>query len=321
MATALITGISGQDGSYLAEMLLDKGYTVAGTTRSRARAQATLRGTRAAGARLFEVQSGDVDALEQVLEVVAPDEVYNLAGWASVSASWRDPLCSAEANALGAARLLEAVRRKRPGARVFQPSSCEIFAPCEGPLDEEAPERPASPYGAAKLYVRHATRIYRESLGVFAACGILFNHESPRRGQDYVTCKIARAAARIALGRERELRLGNLAVRRDWGFAGDYVRAMWLMLQQSQPDEFVVGTGEAHSVADFCELAFATVGLDWREFVRSDPELVRPGDAPLRLANPGRAREHLGWVPEVDFASLVRLMVEAHLAVEEGRGP
>jgi GDPmannose 4,6-dehydratase len=320
MPTALITGISGQDGSYLAELLLEQGYRVVGVTRDSARAQMVLQGTGAAAVELYEVQSGDSDTLARVLATIGPDEVYDLAGMSSVGASWADPIASARANALGSALLLEQVRRVRPQARVFQASSCEIFAPLDTALDEYAPERPSSPYGVAKMYARHLVRIYREAFGMFVACGILFNHESPRRGPDFVTRKITRTAARIALGMETELRLGDLELRRDWGFAGDYVRAMWLTLQQSQPDDYVIGTGRAHSVAQFCELAFAIVGLDWREFVTSDQRLFRHGDARLRLANPERARQRLGWVPIVDFAGLVQLMVEADLAAVRDDG-
>lgn len=314
MATALITGISGQDGSYLAELLLGKGYRVVGLTRDVERAR---RGPLAAVADRVELRAVPLDdaaGMARVVAEVEPREMYNLAGQTRVSDSWNDPVGTGNASGLAVTRWLEAVRQSAPRARVLQASSSEMYAAgLESPLNEDSPMRPSSPYGAAKLYAHHVTRQYRETHGLHASCAILFNHESPRRSPDFVTRKITRAVARIARRSERELRLGNIEVRRDWGFAGDYVRAMWLMLQGEEPGDFVIGTGRAHSVAEFCAVAFEAVGLNWRDHVVSDPSLFRSGDVPVRLADPGRARERLGWTPEVDFTALVRMMVREEL--------
>ena len=316
--TALITGVSGQDGSYLTELLLGKGYRVVGVTRDVERAR---RGPLEGLADQIELRTaslGDASALTQLVAEVQPREVYHLAAQTHVGGSWSDPIGTGDATGLAVTRLLEAVRQAAPQARFLQASSSEMYAPeLDGPLDEDTPMRPSSPYGAAKLYAHHMTRQYRESRGLHASCAILFNHESPRRSPDFVTRKMSRAAARIARGVERELRLGNIEVRRDWGFAGDYVRAMWLMLQAEKPDDYVIGTGRAHSVAEFCALAFEVVGLNWRDYVVSDPSLFRAGDVAVRLANPRRARERLGWTPEVDFRRLVEMMVRHDM--DDGR--
>jgi GDPmannose 4,6-dehydratase len=310
VTTALITGISGQDGSYLTELLLTKGYRVAGITRDVSAAVLGPIGLAGTAVELFEAQPGDTEALHRIIVEVMPDEVYNLAGQSHVGGSWKDPVGTAEATALAAAKLLETVRELRPGARLFQASSSEVFAvDAPMPLSEESTMRPASLYGAAKLYAHHMTRIYREAFGLYAANGILFNHESPRRGESFVTQRIARGVARIARGKQKELRLGNLEPRRDWGFAGDYARAMWLMLQRPVAEDLVIGTGKAHSVREFCEAAFRTAGLDWTEHVVFDESLIRPSDPSLRVADPSRARALLGWEPEIDFEALVQMMV------------
>jgi GDPmannose 4,6-dehydratase len=287
---ALITGITGQDGSYLAELLLEQGYEVFGL-----------------------VRRSSSPRLERIAHLEArPDEVYNLAAQSFVPTSWQEPVLTAEFTGLGVTRLLEALRQAAPEARFYQASSSEIFGQvAQSPQDEHTPFWPRSPYGVAKLYGHWITVNYRESYGLFACCGILFNHESPRRGEEFVTRKITRAAARIARGLERELVLGNLAARRDWGFAGDYVRAMWLMLQREDPRDYVIASGVTHSVAEFCERAFAEVGLDWREHVRSDERLLRPAEIDRLVGDARRAREELGWRPQMDFGELVAHMVRA----------
>jgi GDPmannose 4,6-dehydratase len=313
MPSALITGISGQDGSYLAEFLLGKGYRVAGTTRDRGRA---TRGhlTRIAHAiELHETGLEDADGLRRLVQRCAPDEVYNLAGQTHVGASWDDPVGTAEADAIAVTRLLEALRGSSPAPRFFQASTCEMFAPSSAALREESPFEPSSPYGVAKLYGHCSVGAYRRRYEMHAVSGILFNHESPRRDESFVTRKITRAVSRIARGAQRQLRLGNLEPRRDWGFAGDYVEVMWRMLQQDVPEDFVVGTGEAHSVREFCDAAFAEVGLDYREFVAVDDALVRAADTAVRVADASRARAALGWTPKVSFAELVKMMVHADL--------
>ncbi|HSA55861.1 MAG TPA: GDP-mannose 4,6-dehydratase [Gemmatimonadaceae bacterium] len=310
MTTALITGVSGQDGSYLAELLLEKRYRVVGFTRDADRArQGPLRAV-ADRIELRTASLGDAEGLARLVAEVQPREIYNLAGQTRVSDSWSDPIGTGDASGLAVTRLLEAVRRAAPDGRFLQASSSEMYAPeLETPLREDSAMRPASPYGAAKLYAHHVTRQYREAYGMHVSSAILFNHESPRRSEAFVTRKITRAAARIARGAQRELRLGNLDARRDWGFAGDYVRALWEMLQVERPEDLVIGTGVAHSVSDFCAAAFAAAGLNWRDHVVSDPSLFRSADTPVRLADPTRARERLGWTPEVDFTRLIEMMV------------
>lgn len=314
MKRALITGYTGQDGSYLAELLLDNGYEVFGLVRRRA-TPGEQNVARLAGQ--VAVLAGDMTdqaSLLAAVEQAQPDEVYNLAAQSYVGASWAQPEATANITALGALRLLEAVRRACPTARYYQASSSEMFGLSPQPQDENTPFHPRSPYGVAKLYAHWATGNARESYGLFACCGILFNHESPRRGLEFVTRKIARAAARISHGLERSVSLGNLDARRDWGFAADYVRAMWLILQQDQPRDYVIGTGEAHSVREFAELAFGHLGLDYREHVEHEPSLERPADVPALLADPSRARRQLGWHPEISFTQLVVMMVEHELA-------
>ena len=314
MKRALITGYTGQDGSYLAELLLDEGYEVFGLVRRRATpgeqnvAHLTGRVTMLPG------DLTDQASLFAAVEQSEPDEVYNLAAQSYVGASWAQPEATAQVTGLGALRLLEAVRAVRPTARFYQAGSSEMFGVALPPQDESTPFHPRSPYGVAKVFAHWATVNARESYGLFACSGILFNHESPRRGLDFVTRKIARAAARASLGLERTVRLGCLDAKRDWGFAGDYVRAMWLMLQQERPDDYAIGTGETHSVAEFAELAFAHVGLDFRDHVVHDPALRRPAEVPLLLADASRAGRELGWQPRVSLTDLVAMMVDAELA-------
>ncbi|MCX8070920.1 MAG: GDP-mannose 4,6-dehydratase [Candidatus Binatia bacterium] len=311
---ALITGISGQDGSYLAELLLEQGYRVFGAVRRSSgenlhRIQHLLHEVELIHADLLDQQS-----LVAMLKRARPHEVYNLAAQSYVPLSWEQPMLTAEFNAVGVARLLEAIRWVDPGIRFYQASSSEMFGKVrEVPQNEDTPFYPRSPYGVAKTYGHYITVNYRESYGLFACCGILFNHESPRRGKEFVSRKITDAVARIKLGVARELRLGNLRARRDWGYAKDYVQAMWLMLQQKQPGDYVIATGEAHSVEDFARLAFAHVGLDWREFVRVDPTLFRPAEVDQLIGDASKARRKLGWQPTVRFPELVKLMVEADL--------
>jgi GDPmannose 4,6-dehydratase len=317
---ALITGITGQDGSYLAELLLDKGYRVVGMTR-RSSTNTDERISHLAD-RLELVQG---DLLDQVsimsaLRDVRPSEVYNLAAQSFVPTSWNQPVLTGEFTGLGVTRMLEAIRQVDPAIRFYQASSSEMFGKVrEVPQTELTPFHPRSPYGVAKAYGHFLTVNYRESYGMFAVSGILFNHESPRRGLEFVSRKITDGAARIAVGLATELRMGNIDAERDWGFAGDYVRAMWLMLQQSEPADFVVGTGIAHSVRELCRIAFERLDLDYERHVVVDPALFRPAEVDHLLADPSRARSELGWAPETDFQTLVEMMVDADMARYEGR--
>jgi len=314
MPTALITGITGQDGSYLAELLLAKGYGVFGAVRR----SSTENFARIEHLR-DQVTLEQADLLDQLslislVERVRPDEIYNLAAQSFVPTSWHQPVLTAEFDAIGVTRVLEAVRLVNPRIRYYQASSSEMFGKVrEVPQRESTPFYPRSPYGVAKAYGHFITVNYRESYGLFACCGILFNHESPRRGKEFVTRKISDGVARIKLGTAQELRLGNLDAHRDWGFAGDYVHAMWLILQQPEPDDYVVASGEAHSVREFAELAFRHVGLDWREYVRTDPTLTRPAEVEHLIGDATKARTKLGWRPALSFPDLVRMMVDADL--------
>jgi GDPmannose 4,6-dehydratase len=313
--TALITGITGQDGSYLAELLLDKGYTVCGMVRR----ASTENFQRIEHLRdrltLCQADLLDQTSIAYVLEQVKPDEVYNLAAMSFVPTSWAQPVLTAEFTAVGVTRLLDAIRQVCPRARFYQASSSEMFGKVrETPQKEATPFYPRSPYGVAKVYGHYITVNYRESYGLFACSGILFNHESPRRGLEFVTRKITDGVARIKFGLATELRLGNLQAKRDWGFAGDYVRAMWLMLQQEEADDYVVGTGETHSVEEFVRIAFEHVGLDWQEFVTVDPQFYRPAEVDLLLADPSKAQTKLGWQREVSFERLVTMMVDSDVA-------
>ena len=312
---ALITGITGQDGSYLAEFLLERGYEVFGLVRRVSHANderiVQLRGR----VTLLSADLLDEASLVRALQAARPREVYNLAAQSFVQTSFCEPTLTGEVTALGVTRLLEAVRHVDPSIRFYQASSSEMFGKAvETPQRETTPFYPRSPYGVAKLYGHWITRNYRESYGLFAVSGILFNHESPRRGLEFVTRKITDGAARIKLGLAHELRLGNLEAKRDWGFAGDYVRAMWLMLQAETPEDYVVATGETHSVRQFCELAFGALGLDWERHVVTDPAFTRPAEVDLLLGDATQAREKLGWVPAVSFPELVRMMIEADMA-------
>lgn len=313
--TALITGITGQDGSYLAELLLSNGYEVAGMVR-RSSTESFERIEHLRD-RLVLLQGDLLDpfSLIQVLEQTKPDEIYNLAAMSFVPTSWTQPTLTGEFTALGVTRLLDAVRIVCPKARFYQASSSEQYGKVrETPQTESTPFYPRSPYAVAKVYGHYITVNYRESYGLFAVSGILFNHESPRRGLEFVTRKITDGVARIKLGLAKDLKLGNLESCRDWGFAGDYVRAMWSMLQQEQADDFVIATGESHSVREFCEIAFARAGLDWKAHVVSDPRFMRPAEVDHLIGDPAKARSKLGWTPGVNFRSLVEMMVDADLA-------
>lgn len=314
MPVALITGITGQDGSYLADFLLAKGYKVVGMVR---------RSSTVTFERIQHIQDDitviqgdlhDQSSLVDVMEEYQPDEVYNLAAQSFVPTSWNQPVLTGEVTALGVTRILEAIRHSNAKARFYQASSSEMFGKVrEVPQRETTPFYPRSPYGVAKVYGHWITVNYRESYDLYAVSGILFNHESPRRGLEFVTRKITYNAARIKLGLTKELRLGNLEARRDWGFAGDYVEGMWLMLQQDEPADFVLGTGVTHSVREFCEAAFSYLGLDYNDYVIQDPRFYRPAEVDLLVADPGNANEKLGWQQKVAFEDLVRLMVDADI--------
>src|ERR1035437_9527126 len=312
MKTALITGITGQDGSYLAELLLAKGYRVVGIVR---RSSTTPYERIAHLVDKIELLSADLldqTSLVDAIGDTGPDEIYNLAAQSFVATSWTQPVLTGEFTALGVTRLLEAAKRTAPEAKFYQASSSEQFGQVvESPQRESTPFYPRSPYGVAKAYGHWITVNYRESFGLFAVSGILFNHESPRRRLEFVTRKITDAAARISLGLAEKIALGNLEARRDWGFAGDYVRAMWLMLQEKEPSDFVVGTGKTWSVREFCEQAFNIVGLNYADHVTQDPKFFRPAEVELLVADPARAAAKLGWQPKVRFPDLVKMMVEA----------
>jgi len=313
--TALITGITGQDGSYLADFLLEQGYEVVGMVR---------RSSTVNFGRIEHIQDritlahGDLLDQTSLIDLVRehqPDEIYNLAAQSFVPVSWKQPVLTGEFTALGVTRVLEAMRAAAPQARFYQASSSEMFGKVrEVPQNEKTPFYPRSPYGVAKVYGHWITVNYRESYDLFACSGILFNHESPRRGLEFVTRKVSYGAAQIKLGLAHELHLGNLESRRDWGYAGDYVKAMWLMLQQDQPDDYVVGTGKTQSVRELCEVAFGCLDLDWEDYVISDPEFYRPAEVDLLVSDPAKARQALGWEPEVSFEELIQMMVEADLA-------
>jgi GDPmannose 4,6-dehydratase len=311
---ALITGITGQDGSYLAELLLEKDYEVFGMVR-RASSENLDRIEHLVGT--VELLQGDLldqASLASVLEEAEPHEVYNLAAQSFVPTSWNQPVLTAEFTAIGVTRLLESIRRVDPSIRFYQASSSEMFGKVrEMPQNERTPFYPRSPYGVAKTYGHFITVNYRESYGLFAVSGILFNHESPRRGLEFVTRKISDGVARIKLGLGDELRLGNLQAKRDWGYAGDYVRAMWQMLQQDEPSDYVVAMGETHAVQEFVDLAFAHAGLDPAEYVKTDPRFLRPAEVDHLVGDPSKAKAELGWEPEVSFGQLVELMVDADI--------
>ena len=312
--TALVTGITGQDGSYLAELLLAEGYRVCGIVR---RSSADNLG-RIEHLRdrleLYPADLLDQTSLAQVLAEVMPDEVYNLAAMSFVPTSWDQPILTGEFNSLGVTRVLEAIRRFDPAIRFYQASSSEMYGKVrEVPQNELTPFYPRSPYGVSKVFGHHIAVNYRESYGLFTVSGILFNHESPRRGLEFVTRKVSDAAARIKLGMTDTLNLGNLDARRDWGFSGDYVRAMWLMLQQERPDDYVIATGVSHSVRDLVEIAFAHVGLDWRQHIRMDPKFMRPAEVDSLIGDASKARRQLNFEPSVDFKCLIEMMVDADI--------
>jgi GDPmannose 4,6-dehydratase len=311
---ALITGITGQDGSYLAELLLEKGYEVYGLVR-----RASTTNYWRIEHLLDRIQLKPADLLDQlsVIRVIAdvrPHELYNLAAMSFVPASWDQPLLTGEFNAQGVTRVLEAVRHVDPSIRIYQASSSEMYGKVrEIPQTELTPFYPRSPYGVSKVFAHYITVNYRESYDLFAVSGILFNHESPRRGLEFVTRKVSDGVARIKLGAADSLSLGNLEAQRDWGFAGDYVRAMWLMLQQDRADDYVIATGESHSVRELVEVAFSHVGLDWQKYVRTDPRFLRPAEVDHLIGDPAKARTALGWKPAVDFKGLVEMMVDADI--------
>jgi GDPmannose 4,6-dehydratase len=314
MPTAIVTGVTGQDGSYLADFLLTKGYRVVGMVR---RSSTVTFGRIEHIQDDIEIIQGDLhdqSSLVSVIEEYSPDEVYNLAAQSFVPTSWKQPVLTGEVTALGVTRMLEAIRLVKPDTRFYQASSSEMFGKVrEVPQTEATPFYPRSPYGVAKVYGHWITVNYRESYNLFACSGILFNHESPRRGLEFVTRKITHGVARIKLGLTDELRLGNLDSRRDWGFAGDYVEAMWMMLQQDQPDDYVVCTGETHSVREFCEAAFGHVGLNYEDYVIQDPRFYRPAEVDLLVGDPAKAYQKIGWQPKVSLDKLVQMMVDADL--------
>jgi GDPmannose 4,6-dehydratase len=315
MKKAIITGVTGQDGSYLADWLLEKGYEVHGVVR-RSSTENFERIAHLTG----RIQLHQADLLDQlsiidVLQTVKPEEVYNLAAMSFVPTSWSQPVLTGEFTGIGVTRVLEAIRLLNPnGIRFYQASSSEMFGKVqETPQKETTSFYPRSPYGVAKVYGHWITVNYRESYGMFCCSGILFNHESPRRGREFVTRKVTDAVARIKYGVQKELRLGNLDAKRDWGYAGDYVKAMWRMLQSDKPDDYVIATGQTHSVRELVESAFGAAGLDWKKYVVQDPSLIRPAEVDLLVGDPSKAARQLGWKPEVDFQGLVRMMVASDL--------
>ena len=321
MKRALITGVTGQDGSYLAELLLEKGYEVHGVVR-RASTETFARINHLVGKiHLHQADLLDQLSIVDVMKETTPDEVYNLAAQSFVPTSWKQPVLTGEFTAIGVTRVLEAIRLLgRDRIRFYQASSSEMFGKVvEVPQTETTPFYPRSPYGVAKVYGHWITVNYRESYNMYCCSGILFNHESERRGREFVTRKVTDGVARIKLGMAKELRLGNLDSKRDWGFAGDYVKAMWLMLQQDRPDDYVVATGATHTVKRLVELAFQAADLDWQKHVVIDPALVRPAEVDLLIGDPGKAKAKLGWVPEVSFEKLVERMVKADLARLQGQ--
>ena len=318
---ALITGVTGQDGSYLAEFLLSKGYHVVGMVR-RSSSENFERIKHIKGD--FELRQGDLldqFSLAALLKSVKPAEVYNLGAQSFVPTSWEQPVLTGEFTALGVTKILEAIRHVDPGIRFYQASSSEMFGKVqETPQREITPLYPRSPYGVAKCYGHYITINYRESYNIFAVSGILFNHESPRRGLEFVTRKVTDGVARIKLGLSKELRMGNLDARRDWGFAGDYVKAMWLMLQQDTPDDYVISTNKSHSVRDLVQSAFNYVGLDWEKYIVTDPQFIRPAEVDLLVGDYSKAKKNLGWEPEVSFEKMIEMMVDADLKRLQSEG-
>lgn len=311
---ALITGITGQDGSYMAELLLNKGYEVFGIVRRSSVKKFDRIETLVDEIELVEGDLTDQTSLDHIVSSVQPDEVYNLAAQSFVPVSWNQPVLTGDVTGLGVVRILEALRKHRPQAKFLQASSSEMFGKVrEMPQTERTPFHPRSPYGVAKVFGHHITVNYRESYGLFACAAIGFNHESPRRGLEFVTRKVTHQVAKIKCGQAKKLMMGNLDAKRDWGFAGDYVHAMWMMLQQPEPDDYVLATGKTHSVRDLLETAFNAAGLNWEEHVEIDPKLIRPAEVDYLCGDATKAREKLGWVPEVSFEELIQMMVEADL--------
>ena len=316
---ALITGIAGQDGSYLAELLLEKGYDVHGMEPRLDSQSLGLIAHLGDRVHLHQGDLADAGSVHALVSSLKPDEIYNLAAQSFVPASWSDPVPSAEVTAIGVTRLLDAVRRHAPEARLFQASSAELFgSPRDVPQTEDTPICPRTPYGAAKAYGHFMVRTYREAFGMFAATGILYNHESPRRRPEFVFRKVTQAATRIKLGLQDKLPMGSLEARRDWGFAGDYARAMWLILQNDSADDYVLATGQTHSVQELCQLAFECVGLDWRQHVYVDPAFVRAIDGQQLVGDYSKAKDRLGWTPIIKFGELIELMVHSDLGLLRG---
>jgi GDPmannose 4,6-dehydratase len=311
---ALITGITGQDGSYLAEFLLEKGYEVYGIVRRSSLEKFDRIEAITEKIRFVEGDLTDQSSLDQALQQLKPDELYNLAAQSFVPVSWNQPVLTADVTGLGALRVMEAIRKHSPQTRFLQASSSEMFGKVlEKPQTEKTPFHPRSPYGVAKVFGHHITVNYRESYGIYACSSICFNHESPRRGSEFVTRKVTQTVAKIKLGVADKLKMGNIDAQRDWGFAGDYIRAMWLMLQQPHADDYVIATGETHSVQELLELAFSRAGLDWKKYVEIDPKLVRPAEVDYLCGDASKARKVLGWTPQVNFKQLVEMMVDADL--------
>jgi GDPmannose 4,6-dehydratase len=311
---ALITGITGQDGSYLAELLLEKGYEVFGIVRRSSVKKFDRIETIIDDIELVEGDLTDQSSLDSVIHAVQPDEVYNLAAQSFVPVSWNQPVLTGDVTGLGVIRILEAIRKHRPTAKFLQASSSEMFGKVrETPQTEKTAFYPRSPYGAAKVFGHYITVNYRESYGLFACSAMGFNHESPRRGMEFVTRKVTHQVARIKCGLARKLMMGNLDAKRDWGFAGDYVHAMWLMLQQAEPEDYVLATGKTHSIRDLLEIAFSAVGLDWQDYVEIDPKLIRPAEVDVLSGDATKAWEKLGWKPRVGFEELIKMMVQADL--------
>ncbi|AMA73252.1 GDP-mannose 4,6-dehydratase [Aneurinibacillus thermoaerophilus] len=317
MKTALITGITGQDGAYLAKLLLKKGYRVVGLLAHRS-TNALWRLSYLNIDTEVEYSDGDLtdlSSLIRIIEKIEPDEVYNLAAQSFVGASWQQPILTSQVTGMGVLHMLEAIRLTNPQIKFYQASSSEMFGLVQQPVQsEETPFYPRSPYGVAKLFGHWMTKNYRESYNMFTCSGILFNHESPLRGLEFVTRKVTNAVARIVVGKQNELRLGNIDAKRDWGYAGDYVEAMWLMLQQPHPDDYVIATGKTASVRDMCKIAFSYAGLNYEDYLVIDPELYRPAEVDILLGNPAKARKKLGWEAKTSFEELIQLMVEADLA-------
>ena len=311
---ALITGITGQDGSYLAEFLLDKGYEVYGIVRRSSLEKYDRIEQITEKIKFVEGDLTDQSSLDQAVQQIQPDELYNMAAQSFVPVSWNQPVLTADVTGLGVLRVMEAIRKHSPKTEFLQASSSEMFGKViESPQTEKTPFHPRSPYGVAKVFGHHITVNYRESYGLFACSSICFNHESPRRGCEFVTRKVTQHVSKIKLGLAGKLKMGNLDAQRDWGFAGDYIRAMWLMLQQPQADDYVIATGQTHSVQELLEVAFSCVGLDWRNYVEIDPKLVRPAEVDYLCGDASKARKVLGWKPEVDFKTLIEMMVDSDL--------